>query len=361
MIHRPRAAVGVRLLTPILGALLVGCGPTTGIASPSPMATTSAAAELSASPAVSATIAPGWDAVIVGEQPLVDFSAIEDVRHLLAGTAFRDEATAHAWVVGFREAVGDQSPYHVTWDLGAGSVTAIDPVDIDPGIELADPGPIPQSVIRETDGTYSMYGWGTIAAEELRPVIWRASAQTLAGPWTAAPGVVFLPATGSAWDSARIDFPTVLSGESGGRVMVYEGASVADPDTGHIGFARSRNGVTWSHGEVPVLSPGQCGHGDEATVYGPRALALETGLLVAYLGNDGNTTRGIYLAEAQADGSWDCQTPAPVLVTAAFGSNGGFHSFAAFEDGGVPHVLVEVLSADFDTSGLWLVRLEAPR
>jgi len=354
-------AVRHALVAVFLTGLLVGCGPAvdpTGSATGAATGSAPAEALPIATPTPSPTPELGWDAVIVGDAPFLDYPAIDGVRHLLVGALLRDGDTVHGWVVAFRTEAGDQTPYHVTWQLGAGAVSTIEPVEIDAGIDLSDPGPIPQSVVHESDGTFTMYGWGTVAAEERRPVIWRATAETPDGPWPADPGVIFLPATRNAWDGARIDFPTVLSGPSGGHVMVYEGSSAAYPNVSHIGIARSSDGIAWSQADVPVLSPGLCGHGDQASIYGPRALALETGLLVAYLGNDGTTTRGIYLAEAQPDGSWDCQSPAPVVITAAFGSTGGFHSFAAFEDGGVPYVLVEVLSADAATSGLWLVRLD---
>ena len=47
-----------------------------------------------------------------------------------------------------------------------------------------------------------------------------------------------------------------------------------------------------------------------------------------------------------------------LLAASAFADSGGIHSFGAFEVGGVAHLVVEVLSIDFDTSALWLVRLE---
>jgi hypothetical protein len=297
-------------------------------------------------------------ATIVGDAPVLDPSAIDGARHLLAGALLLDDVLVHAWVIGFGEAVGDQAPYHVTWPADDPTTMTIEPAVVDIGLELAHPGPIPQSVLELPDGSFAMYGWGTIASGEQAPVLWRASAATLAGPWTADPGVVFLPATSRAWDSARIDFPTVLRSAGGDHVMVYEGSATSDPDVSHIGIARSRNGITWTHEDVPVLSPGLCGNGDDLSVSGPRALALEAGLVVAYVGREGNETRGIYLGEAQPDGSWACQLPAPILSPDAFEPSGGIHSFAAMAIAGYPHLLVEILSADFATSALWLVRLD---
>jgi hypothetical protein len=308
----PAAAVREARLATLVSLLLIGCGPAVGTSGP--IATPSGAAAATptvgpVSPSPTPIPEPDWRATIVGDAPLLDSSAIDGVDHLLAGALLLEAGTVHGWVIGFGTAVGDQAPYHVTWEVGTDTIATIEPVDIDPGIRLTNPGAIPQSIIRLADGSFTMYGWGTIAAQARAPVFWRASAATPAGPWTADPGVVFLAASASAWDSARIDFPTVLSSPSAGYVMVYEGASTATPDSSHIGFARSRDGVSWTHDAVPVLSPGTCGNGDDASIFGPRAMALEDGLVVAYLGNDGRETAGVYLAEAQPDGSWGCQAP----------------------------------------------------
>jgi hypothetical protein len=354
-----RHARHARLAT-LLSVFLVGCGAATGTAEPGEEASapiTSPPAS-PATPTLKPTTEPDWMATIVGDAPILDASAIGDVRHVLAGALVLADDTVHGWVIGFGEAVGDQAPYHVSWPTGDPTTMTIDPAVVDIGLEFADPGPIPHSVAQQPDGPYAMYGWGTITAQEQAPVLWRASAETLAGPWTAAPGVVFLPANAPAWDSARIDFPTVLSRGPGAFVMTYEGSGVADPDVSHIGIARSRNGVTWTHEDVPVLSPGLCGNGDDVSISGPRAMTLEAGLVVAYVGREGNETRGIYLGEAQPDGSWACQTPAPILSPDAFEDSGGIHSFAALAIEGDPHLVVEILSADFATSALWLVRLD---
>ena len=345
----------------LLSVFVVGCAPVAETVGPTGTATggaTSTPAGSAASPGPNPTVAPDWVATIVGEAPILDASAIDGVRHVLAGALLLDDDTVHGWLIGFGEAVGDQAPYHVTWPAGDPTNITIESAVVDIGLELADPGPIPHSVARQPDGSFAMYGWGTIAAQEQAPVLWRASAATPAGPWAADPGVVFLPANAPAWDSARIDFPTVLSNAPGAYVMIYEGSAVADPNVSHIGIARSSNGVSWAHEDVPVLSPGLCGNGDDVSISGPRALALATGLLVAYVGREGNETRGVFVGEAQPDGSWSCQVPAPILPPDAFEDSGGIHSFAALAIAGVPHLVVEILSPDFATSALWLVRLD---
>jgi hypothetical protein len=267
-------------LAVLLSFVSIGCGPAAGTVAQTGTTTagaTSTPTTSPISPAPSPTVAPGWVATIVGDAPILDASAIDGVRHVLAGALLLDDKTVHGWVIGFGATVGDQAPYHVTWPVDDPTSLTIEPAVVDIGLELANPGPIPDSVGRQPDGSFVMYGWGTIAAQEQAPVLWRASASTPAGPWTADPGVVFLPAKAPAWDSARIDFPTVLSNAPGAYVMFYEGSAVADPDVSHIGIARSANGVTWAHEEVPVLSPGLCGNGDDVSISGPRALALEAG------------------------------------------------------------------------------------
>ena len=281
--------------------------------------------------------------------------------HLLAGAVVADGGIIHAWVVGFGESIGDQSLLELSWPADAGVVATIDEPAIDTGLDLADPGPIPTSVARMPDGSFAMFGWGTTSAQRSEPVLWRATAATPAGPWVPGPGTVLEPRDPPAWESGRLDFPTVLLNASGTQLMVYEGASVADPDASQIGVAESEDGIAWTRHDTPFIAPGHCGSGDGVSVFMPRAVALERELLVAYLGTDGSTTGGaIYLSSAETPTSWTCQDPAPVLVGDSFAGSGGIHSFAAYQVDGVVHLVVEVLGDDFATSALWLVRLDPP-
>ena len=151
----------------------------------------------------------------------------------------------------------------------------------------------------------------------------------MAGPWVADPGTFFEMGEPSAWDGSRIDFPTVLLDANASQQLVYEGASLEDPDASHIGIARSPDGVGWTRDAQPVIDPGHCGNGDEASVFMPRTFATADGLGLAYLGNDGTMNRGIYLSQQQGSGPWRCQGPAPLLPASSFAGSGGIHSFGA--------------------------------
>lgn len=199
--------------------LLTACSapPASPAASPSP----SAAASGMAGPAIR----------LIGDGPVVEASDLDGSWAVLPGALVIVDGTYHAFLVGFGDVRGDQRPFHATSSDGVTWVVD----DGDPlegiGLELGDPGPIPTSVLIETDGSWTMYIWGRSDPAGVQGAgVWRATATDPAGPWVADPEPVLTPGV-DAWDSRDVDFPSVVR-TADGYLMAYTG--VTDREIVHI-------------------------------------------------------------------------------------------------------------------------------
>ena len=271
----------------------------------------------------------------------------------LAANYFTDGDTHHAYVVGFGPNVGDQQPFHAT---------SADGVDwtVDPGdplltleSEFSPPGPVPGTVLQATDGEWVMYLWGTPAPLVNGAEIYRATAESPAGPWTMdADPVVPLGEPGEV-DDLGLDFPAVLPTDDG-WLMLY-GANGGDaPHTARILLATSEDGITWEK-QGRVIGPEVCGGGEIDFMAMPRLFQQDGGLLAfAEMGND------VYALRSQDAVTWTCQEQ-PVFPISAIERGDRVHTYAAGRDvdGGI-NLMIEALftspSGDV-TSNIWMAEV----
>jgi predicted GH43/DUF377 family glycosyl hydrolase len=215
----------------------------------------------------------------------------------------------------------------------------VDPNDpiADLGLELSPPGPVPGSVIQDSDGAWMMFLWGIPAPDTRRSSIYVATAESPDGPWIADPAPVLEPGPADAWDNVALDFPSVVAVGDGFR-MLYSAVG-SDPESASIGLASSDDGMTWSREPGPVIVPGQCGAENVRYAAMPRLLTSDDGYLVLFEGD-----RMTAAARSQNLMDWECVVEHPVLTSQNVpGGSGGIHSLAAARDGERWMVLVESL------------------
>lgn len=326
-------------------SLLASCS-TTPVVTTQPPASASATTPSSSAPAIRP----------VGDAPVLEGNDVGGKTAVLPGALVIIDGTYHAFLVGFGQQPGDQRVFYGTSEDGmTWSLDEADPLEgIGLELDLNPPGPIPTSVLIETDGSWTMYLWGVTDPSGFRASIWRATATTPEGPWVVDPEPV-LRGDADAWDSLGVDFASVVR-TADGYLMVYVGASMADRNTPHIGMATSTDGITWSKQEDPVLSPGHCGDFDDRAVTQPRLIGTEEGFLLAYSGNGLDEPDAALGLSTSADGlTWSCASTSPLLERADVPGSEGIHTFALADWSGAPQVLVESLIEG--GSELWLGEL----
>ena len=301
---------------------------------------------------------------LVGDAPVIDPTHF-GAPYLLPGAAVVDAGTMHFFPVAF-DTDPDDPPrvLHLTSeDEVAWSGDAETSLLEDFGIELDDVGGIPASVFVADDGTWVMYGGGRLPGG-VRPTVWRATASGPDGPWTADPEPVLEPAT-SGWDSAIVDHPSVVA-TADGYLMAYGGAPLAAPNRNRIGFATSRDGLTWTRVDAAMegaddgdaLGPDACGI-DARTMVEPHLLSTDSGLALIFgVMLEGTETNMQIVSATSADGtSWNCASGAGSLGSEDFAGNPAIHSFTVIAEPASPlYLLVEVLGQDSST--LWLARAD---
>jgi hypothetical protein len=293
---------------------------------------------------------------LVGDGPVLEASLLGGRGAALPAAYVVAAGVQHAYVVGFGDAIGDQQVYHAT--STDGRAWTIDPSPPFGGAEadFSPPGPVPTSLVQLADGSWAMYVWGTPVAGSDAAVIWRATADSAAGPWTMGAEPVLERGDAAAWDGAGIDFPSVVPADDG-YLMLFSGVGSADRDAASIGVATSPDGVSWTKSPDPVMGPGLCGGFDERSVGLPRLLRTDAGYTVVYAGYTGDGfSLSVGLARSRDGLAWSCASPNPLFTGGDLPGSEGIHTIAVATDGATTHLLLESLIGG--GSEVWLAELD---
>jgi hypothetical protein len=327
MRHRPT------LVAVLCCVALGGCAGTSPGASPS---------------AIESQAASGPEIRLIGSEPVLHAEDLGHYGAILPSAFFEADGALHAYLVGFGDAIGDQQVFHATSVDGlAWEVDAEEPMR-DLGLDLSPPGPIPASVLPAPGGGWMMFFWGAPAPDRRGAVLWRATAESPAGPWLADPEPVLPLGESGAWDDVALDFPSVLPAEEG-YVMLYSAVGSSSRETTAIGRATSPDGVSWAREDGPLLQAGSCFASDYSAA--PRVLRTADGWLMLY-----NADRRVGATRSDDGVSWACAADAPILTAADVPNSEGIHTFATTPFGDRVLLLVESLVAG--GSEVWLAELE---
>jgi len=312
-------------------ALAPTASPTT--TTPSPTDTSSP----NASPTLEPNSRTGPRLALVGDQAVFEPSLFGEFSATLAAAHFVAGNTHHAYVVAFSDIPGQQQAFHVTSADGVG--WEVDPSDpfADLGVDMSPPGPIPGSIIRLPDRTWTMYLWGIPLPQENGGVIWRATSDSPAGPWVADPVPALDLGAAGAWDDRALDFPSVVATEDGFE-MIYSAVGNADLQTSSIGLASSTDGIEWTKHPDPVLEAGACSADPARYAAMPRLLDTEDGYLLFF-----ETDSSVAAARSTDLLNWTCVVDGPVLAGSDIPGSDRVHSFAVAQDGTRITALVESL------------------
>ena len=306
----------------------------------------------SPTPSPSTSGASAGSIAVVSDAPVLEASDLGDGHYgaILSAAYFEADGIRHAYVVGFGDAPGDQDVFHATSPDGLEWEIDENPVLEELGLDLSRPGPIPASVIQEEDGTWVMYLWGIPAPLSRGGEIYRATADSPAGPWVADPEPVLTTGELGAWDDSGIDFPAVVPMGSG-FLMLYGGLDGSD--TTQIGVATSDDGITWQKDPEPVLNAASCGKPGAQYAATPRLMATAEGYLLLF-----DQDRETAMATSPDGHEWTCSGPNPLLVAEDVPGGQGIHTFAAADIDGTVSVLIESLIDG--GSEIWLGELQLP-
>ncbi len=273
---------------------------------------------------------------LVGDEPVFQPSLFGDFSATLAAAYFIAGQTHHAYVVAFNDIPGQQEAFHMT--SADGAIWEVDPSDpfVELGIDLSAPGPIPGSVIR-VDGEWVMYLWGIPAPLSNGGVIWRATADSLGGPWVADPEPVLDLGDLGDWDDRALDFPGVVATDDGFE-MTYSAVGNADLQTSSIGLASSTDGIDWVKLPDPVIEAGVCSDDSARYAAMPRLLDEGDGYLLFF-----ETDSSMAAARSSDLLDWTCVTDGPVMFGNDIPGSERIHSFAVAQDGSRITALVETL------------------
>ncbi len=296
---------------------------------------------------------------LVGEGPVIPRTAFPDRGAVLpAAVTVAADGTYHAWVIAFAETPGIQELHHLT------SPDAVTWTDVpDPSLAglsegLGNPGAMPTSVLVDADG-WVMFYTGTLASEREGWDIWRATAPGPSGPWARGEDPVLRRGAAGAWDSAVLDFPTVIR-TADGYTMFYSGLDTAHRDGGSIGLATSTDGISWTKADAPIVIPGLCGGFDDRAIHQPRVLEQPDRLVMAYAGYAGaqDSQASVGFADSIDGGrTWTCEWPGPALATAGL-PDGFVHTLTAFQREERVVLLVEWFAGS--GTDVWLAELGRP-
>ncbi len=291
---------------------------------------------------------------LLTDEPVLLPDRLDGASWVLPAAAAEIDGTLHAWLVGFGDARGDHRGWHATstdrlsWELA----------DEDPfaslDVELADPGPIPTSVLADGDGGWVMFFRGDVSTAG-GGSIWRATASDPGGPWVADPEPILAPGEATAWDGLAVDGASVVRTDDA-WLMLYVGTD--GPSSGAIGLATSEDGMTWSRHPDPVATPGLCGEWDARSLQMPRLVEDGDRLLVVYGGFplDGDTM-SVGAADSRDGGlTWTCLTPQPMLVDTELPNSTGIHSVTVAPRAETIDLLIESLEEDHST--MWVGHVE---
>jgi hypothetical protein len=333
-------------------ATVAACTPAGGSPAGSGSTVQTAGSEPSASASPSAA-GPTMTVELRSDGPVLDGPHVGADYILPAALTWNDGAY-HLWAVAFTEEQTDvpprgvyaASPDGIVWTVADGDPLA----GIATAMDLSPPGPVPGSVIREEDGTWTMYLWGMVAPSIRGADLYRATASNPEGPWTVDPEPTLRRDTGG-WDGASLDFPSVVHTDDG-YLMAYSGSSLDNPNQVSVGVATSPDGVTWTKEPGPVIGPGFCGGFDDRTINIPRLRRTDDGWLLYYLGQEFADPASVGVASSSDGFSWECASPAPVLTGDDIPDSQGIHTIAVAVDAPGPEFLIESLGEA--SSALWL-------
>jgi hypothetical protein len=240
------------------------------------------------------------------------------------------------------------------------------------GMDLANPGPIPATARRESDGTWRMFGWAAHAADSRRFSSWRASAPKPEGPWTLDGDLVLVPGTSLSWDSQTAAVAEVQP-TADGYALWYEGQGPGSGIRGDIGYATSTDGLAWTKFDDPattdapfaesdpVMHHGMCGPASSLSIYQPQVEVTLDGF-VAVVGafGPGRDTMDLFGATSTDGVTWRCGSETPILRAEDIPGSQGIHTIASMPMGaGKVGLLLESLG-DM-RSDLWLATVEVAR
>ena len=327
---------------------------------------TPAGSDASPSPTSAGTRHPFPEAsgTLASQEPIFRATTLDGMHFFNPGAAILHDGTYHLFGLAFAD--GETRAAHLTssdarsWEAGADP----DWTTIDLG--LADPGPIPTSVLVEPDGTWALYGWGFEPGTNPAPTVaWRATAPGPDGPWTADPGIILQPGEGDAWDGRGIFAPSVIADGDGYRAA-YSGSSRLFPNHGVVGMATSPDANAWTKFDLPtaardllasdpIIEEGLCGDFDAGSTFQPQLARTERGYRILYSGFTVGVGPTTIVSAVSVDGAtWTCE--GAVVTEALFPGSDGINGITLIR-GDEAHLIVEALDAGGDTSSLWLVSL----
>jgi hypothetical protein len=234
-----------------------------------------------------------------------------------------------------------------------------EPIYDDLGLDLADPGPIPQAAIQLEDGTWQLYGWGALRTNPRAFTSWLATAPAPEGPWRLeAQDLVPLGQSGS-WDSQAAALSSVVRRLDGGYVGWYDGQAPGTTYRGSIGYATSEDGVTWTKRPAPLIAAGFCGAATAAATIQPQVLPWRDHDLMLFAGHpDGGERMSVFAATSQDGVEWRCESNDPVLTKRDIPGSLDIHTIKGIELG-ENRVGLIVESLGRESSDLWLAEVEA--
>ncbi|MBI5287134.1 MAG: hypothetical protein HY878_06050 [Deltaproteobacteria bacterium] len=164
--------------------------------------------------------------------------------------------------------------------------------------------------------------------------------------WEKTPGPLLTPGETGSWDGHSIGYPMVIK-DGGIYRMWYAGL---DNEFGNwrIGYAESKDGLSWVKFLNPVVDLGERGDWDDFAVSYPMVLKQNSMFLMWYGGIDGGSLR-IGLATSRDGIVWEGFEDNPVLD---IGDEGGWDEASVF----APRVLVEG-----DTYRIWYAGFDRTR
>jgi predicted GH43/DUF377 family glycosyl hydrolase len=239
-----------------------------------------------------------------------------------------------------------------------------EPLFTDRDLDLPAEQAISNSVSVDENGQWVMVMWGRKRNSLNETAIWRASAPSVEGPWTAEPQPMLERGARGNWDDEYITSPSMVRTD-GGYLLFYDASGQADPTAFRIGLATSTDGIHWTKYDDPatterpyaesdpVFIPGSAGEWDERSVQQPRVVRTAEGLVMAYGGlPEGSGDQAIGFAFSQDGIHWQRYSGNPVLTKADFSSSSIIHSHHLFYMNNIFFHLSEALAND--ESNIWL-------
>ena len=284
----------------------------------------------------------------VFDKALLDVSAGDDWEHhaVSSGTIMKDEGIYKLWYSGH-----DKYKYRIGYAVSEDGInwkrTDENPV-MDTGAAGGwDSDCAAYPFVMKEDGIYKMwyYGFGKDAPPSIG---YAASKDGIY--WERHPEPVLTPGKAGIWDSYFVGYPSII--KEGDKYLMWYAAVDNPYGPWRIGYAESKDGISWVRNDEPVLDTGQYGEWDESGVSYPRVIKEGNKYILWYSGINGGSLRiGIALS---GDGiHWEKSADNPVID---IGDEGKWDEVCAFS----PMVLFEnnkykVWYTGFDRSRIYKI------